>query len=83
MLLRCSESDQVKLVAETCSENYVLDDSVGSLSAFPSKANLKLHNTPVYLKMIVNTISVPDFFKVSNSDCLSVEVLKNYNSEHS
>ena len=77
-----SESVLAKLVTETCSDNSTLDYSGGSPFTFPLKTNLKLHHTPVTPKMIMKTISGLYFFKVCNSDCLSVEVPKNCNSEH-
>ena len=77
-----SDSVLAKLVTETCSDNSTLDYSGGSPFTFPLKTNLKLHHTPVTPKMIMKTISGLYFFKVCNSDCLSVEVPKNCNSEH-
>ena len=47
-----SASDKAKLFAENFSSNPNLDDSGISLSVFPSRTNLKLHNIYVTLKVV-------------------------------
>ena len=47
-----SASDKAKLFAEIFSKNSNLDDSDISLSFFPSRTNMKLHNISVIHKMV-------------------------------
>ena len=47
-----SPSDKAKLLAKNFSKNFNFDESGISLSVFPSKTNLKLHNISVTLKMV-------------------------------
>ena len=71
-----SASDKAKLFAENYSKNSNLDDSGISLSAFPFRTNLKLHNISVTLKMVKKVITNLDLPKSSGHDCISVVVLK-------
>ena len=72
-----SASDKGKLFAENCSMNSNLDDSGISLSVFPSRTNLKLHNISVTPKMVKKVILNLDLSKASHPDCIPVVVLKN------
>ena len=62
-----SASDKAKLFAKNFSKNSNLDDSGISLTAFPSRTNLKLHNifiTPKMAKMVTMNL---DSSKVSQA----------------
>ena len=74
-------SDKAKLFAENFSKNSNLDDSGISLPVFPSRTNLKLHNTSVTLKMVKKVITNLDSSKVSGPDCIPVVILKNCDPE--
>ena len=76
-----SASDKAKLLSENFSKNSNLDDSGISLSAFPSRTNLKLHNISVTPKVIKKVIMNLDLSKASGSDCIPVVVLKNCEPE--
>ena len=52
-----SASDKAKLFAENFSKNSNLDDSGISVSVFPSRTNLKLHNISVSPKMVKKVIT--------------------------
>ena len=71
-----STSDKAKLFAENFSKNSNFDDSVISLSLFPSKTYLKLHIS-VTPKMVKKVIMNLDLSKASGPDCIPVVVLKN------
>ena len=71
----------IKLFAENLSKNSNLDDSCISLPVFPSRTNLKLHNSFVTLKMIKKVIMNFDLSKASGPDCFPVVVLKNCKPE--
>ena len=71
-----SESDKAKFFVENFSNNSSIDDSGISLSVFPSRTNMKLHNISVTLKMVIKIITVFDLSKVSGPDCIPVVVLK-------
>ena len=71
-----STSDKAKLFAENFSNNSNFDDSVISLSLFPSKTYLKLHIS-VTPKMVKKVIMNLDLSKASGPDCIPVVVLKN------
>ena len=71
-----SASDKANLFAEYVSKNSNLDDSGISLSVFPSRTNLKLHNTSVTPKMIPKVITKFDLSKASSPDCNPVVFLK-------
>ena len=71
-----SESDKAKFFVENFSKNSSLDDSGISLSVFPSRTNMKLHNISVTPKMVKKIITVFDLSKVSGPDCIPVVVLK-------
>ena len=75
-----SGSDKAKLFAENISISNP-DDSCIPLLAFPSRANPKLHNTPVTPKLAETVISNLHLSKVSGPDCVPVVVLKNCESE--
>ena len=75
-----STSDKGKLFAENCSMNSSLDDSGISLPVFPSRTNLKLHNTSVTPKMVRKVAMNLDLSKASGPDCIPV-VLKNCERE--
>ena len=74
-------SDKAKLIKENFSKNVNLDDSVISLPVFPSRTNLKLHNSSVTPKMIKKVIMNLDLSKASGLDCIPVMVLKNCEPE--
>ena len=63
------------------SKNSNLDDSGIYLPVFPSRTNLKLHNTSITPKMVKNIITNLDSSKASGPDCIPVVVLKNYEHE--
>ena len=57
-----SASGKAKLFAENFSKNSNCDDSGTSLSVFPSRTNLKLHNisvTPKMVKKIIKNLDLP------------------------
>ena len=74
-------SDKAKLFAENVSKNSNLDDSGISLSVFPARTNLKLHNISVSPKMVKKVIMNLDLSKASGPDCIPVMVLKNCEPE--
>ena len=76
-----SASDKAKLLAENFSKNSNFDDSGISLSVFPSRTNLKLHNISVTPKMVKKVITNLDLSKASGPDYILVVVLKNYEPE--
>ena len=78
-----SASNKAKLFAENFSKNSYLDGSGMSLSVFPSRTNLKLHNISVSPKMVKKVIMNLDLSKASGRDCILVVVLKNYEPEFS
>ena len=51
--------DKAKLFAKNLSKNSNLDDLGVSLSVFPSRTNLKLHNISVTPKMVKKAITRP------------------------
>ena len=57
--------------------NSNLYDSGISIPAFPSRANLKLHNISVTPKMVRKVVMNLDLSKASGPDCIPVVVLKN------
>ena len=61
--------------------NSNLDDSGNSLSVFPSRTNLKLHNIYVTPKMVRKVVMNLDLSKASGPDCIPVVVLKNCEPE--
>ena len=76
-----SASDKAKLFAENFSKNSNLDDSGISLTFFPSRTNLKLHNISVTPKMVRRVVMNLDMAKTSGPDCIPVVFLKNCESE--
>ena len=72
-----SASDKAKLFAENFSMNSNLDDSGISLSVFPSRTNLKLHNISVTPKMVRKVVTNFDLSKASGPDIIPGVVLKN------
>ena len=76
-----SASDKAKLFPENFCKNSNLDDSGISLSVFPSRTNLKLHNIYVTPKIVKKVIMSLDFLKASGPDCIPVVVLKNCEPE--
>ena len=72
-----SASDKAKSFAKDFSLNSNLDDSGVSLSVFPSRTNLKLHNISITPKMVRKVVMNLDFSKASGPDCIPVVVLKN------
>ena len=76
-----SASDKAKLFAENFSKNSNLDDSGISLPVFPSRTNLKLHNTSVTPKMVKKVITNLDLSKGFSTDCIPMVVLKNCEPE--
>ena len=63
------------------SKNSNLDDSDISLTVFPSRTILKLHNISITSKMVKKVITNLDSSKGSGPDCISVVVLKNCEPE--
>ena len=63
-----SASDKAKLFAENFSKNCNLDDSGISLSVFPSRNHLKLHNISITLEMVKMFIMNLHLSKTSGSD---------------
>ena len=61
---------KANLFAKDFSKNSNLDDSDISLPVFPSRTNLKLHNTSVTPKMIKKVITNLDLSKASGPDCI-------------
>ena len=76
-----SASDKVKLFAKNFSKNSNLDDSGTSLSVFPSRTNLKLHNISTTHKMVKKVTTSLGSSKTSGSDCIPVVVLQNCEPE--
>ena len=76
-----SASDKPKLSAENFSKNSNLDDSGISLSVYPSRTNLKLHNVSVTPKMVKKVITNLDLTKAPGLDCIPVVVLKSCEPE--
>ena len=76
-----SASDKAKLFAESFSLNSNLDDSGVSLPVFPSRTNLKLHNTSVTPEIVRKVVMNLDLSKASGPDCIPVVVLKNCEPE--
>ena len=65
-----SASDKAKLIAKSFSNNSNFDDSGISLSAFPSRTNLKLHNISITPKIVKKVITNADSSKASGPDCI-------------
>ena len=72
-----SASDKTKSFAKIFSKNSSLDDSSISLSAFPSRTNLKLRNISATPKLVEKVITNLDLSKTSSPYCIPVVVLKN------
>ena len=72
-----SASDKAKLLAKNFFKNSNLDDSGISLPVFPSRSNLKLHNTSITPKMVKKVITNLESSKASGPDCIPVVILKN------
>ena len=75
-----STSDKAKLFAKDFFKSTNLVDSI-SVSVFPSRTNLKLHNISVSPKMVKKIITNLDSSKVSSPDCIPVVVLKDCEPE--
>ena len=71
-----SVSDKTRLFAENFSKNSKLDDLGISLTVFPSRTNLKLHNISATPKMVKKVIMNLDLSGASGPDCVPVVVLK-------
>ena len=70
LLINCPEvlssaSDKAKLFSENFSMNSNLDDSAISLTVFPSRTNLKLHNISVTPKMVRKLVMNLDLSKAT------------------
>ena len=76
-----SASDKAKSFAKNISTNSNLDNSGISLHVFPSRTNLKLHNTSVTPMMVKSVILNVDSSKVSIPNCIPVAFLKNCEPE--
>ena len=78
-----SVSDKAKLFVKNLLfvKNSNLADSVISLPVFPSRTNLKLHNSSITPKMIKKVITSLDSSKASGPDCILAVVLKNCEPE--
>ena len=68
--------DKAKLFAEIFSKNSNLDHSGISLSAFPSRTNLKLHNVHATHNLVNKVIINFDSSKVSCPYCIPMVVLE-------
>ena len=81
----CSFLKNVFVFQKFCSKFVAMktfnDDSGISLSVFPSRTNLKLHNISATPKMIKKVITKLDSSKASGPDFIPVVVLKNGGSE--
>ena len=69
------------MFAKNVSINSNFDDLGISISVFPTRTNLKLHNVSVTTKMVKKVITNLDSSKVSGPDCTPVMVLKNCDPE--
>ena len=76
-----SASDKAKLLAENFSKNSNVDESGISLLTFPSRTNLKLHNTSATPKMVEKVIMNLDLSKASGPDYIPAVILKNCEPE--
>ena len=72
-----SASDKAKLFAENVSMNSNLNGSGISLTDFPSRTNLKLHNVFITHKMVTKVILNLDSSNACSPDSIPVVVLKN------
>ena len=72
-----SASNKAKLFAENDSKNSNLNDSGISITHFPSRTNLKLHNVSITPKMFKKVILNLDSSKASGPDSIPAVVLKN------
>ena len=72
-----SASEKATLFPKNFSKKSNLEESGISLSIFPSRTNLKLHNISVTPKMVKKVIMNLDLSKASGPDCIPVVVLKN------
>ena len=70
-----SVSDKAKLFAKNFSKDSNLDDLGISLSVFPSRTNLKLHNISLTPKMVKKVKMNLDSSKAAGPDCIPVVVL--------
>ena len=68
-----SASDLAKLFAKIFSETSNLDDSSISLSIFPSRTNLRLHNLPKMAKKVITNL---DSSKASSPHFIPLVALK-------
>ena len=73
-----SASDKAKLFAENFSKSSNLDDS---LSIFPTRTNLKLHNISLTSKVVKKNMTNFILSKAPGPDCILEVVLKNYEPE--
>ena len=76
-----STSDKAKLFTKNVSKNCNFDDLGISLPVFPSRANLKLYNISVTLKMVKKVIMNLGSSNASGHDCIPVVVLKDCEPE--
>ena len=76
-----SVSDKAELFAKNFFKNSHLEDSDIVLPAFPSRTNLKLHNTSATPLMVKDVIKIFDWSNSYDSDCTLVVVLKNCEPE--
>ena len=76
-----SVSDEAKMFSKKFFKNSNLDDSGISLSVFPARTNLKLHNISAIAKMVKKVIANLDSSKAYGPNCIPVVVLKNFEPE--
>ena len=76
-----SASDKAELFAENFSMNSNLDDPGIFLLVFPSRTNLRLHNSSVTPKMVKKVIMNLHSSKVSGPECIPMVVLRNCEPE--
>ena len=69
------------MLVKNFSKNSNLDDSVISLSVFPSRINVKLHKLFVTSSLIKKVINNLDLSKTSGLACIPVVILKNCEAE--
>ena len=72
-----SVSDKAKMFSKKFFKNTNLDDSGTSWPVFPSRTNLKLHNTSVIPKIVKKVVTNLDLSKLHSADCIPMGVLKN------
>ena len=78
-MLSCASKNQNYLLKVFLKTNF--DDCDKSLSVFPSRTNLKLHNISITPKMVKNVIKNLGSSKAYSPDCIPVVAQKNCGPE--